>query len=211
MSNSPVRAYDCALLAAVLAVLAWSGTAPFDRFTWVLEIFPAVIGLAVLAATWKRFRFTDLALTLIALHMILLCVGGKYTYARVPLGEWVKDSLHLARNHYDRFGHFAQGLVPAIIARELLIRLRVVARRGWLPFLVISICLAISASYELVEWVVALSSREAADSFLGTQGDPWDTQEDMATAIAGAVAALVLFSGWHDRQIRVLENAAQSA
>lgn len=211
MPNSPVRAYDYALLAAVLAVFGWSGVAPFDRFTWMLEVAPAVLGLAVLTATWRRFRFTDLALTLIALHMILLCVGGKYTYARVPLGEWVKDVLHLARNHYDRLGHLAQGFVPAIIARELLLRCGVLARRGWLPFLVVSICLAISASYELVEWVVALCSREAADSFLGTQGDPWDTQEDMAAAFLGAVAALVCFSRWHDRQIHALENEKSSA
>lgn len=207
MSNSPVRPYDYALLATVLAVLGWSGAAPFDRFTWLLEVVPAVLGLGVLAATWKRFRLTDLTLTLIALHMILLCVGGKYTYARVPLGEWFKDALHLTRNHYDRLGHFAQGVVPAIIARELLLRLHVLNRRGWLPFLVISICLAISAGYELIEWITSLSSGEAAESFLGTQGDPWDTQEDMATALVGAIAGLLIFGRWHDRQMHALDTA----
>ena len=198
---SPARPLHLALLAAVLGVLAWSGLAPHDRLTWWLEVAPALLGLAALAVSWRRFRLTDLALTLIALHMILLCVGGKYTYALVPLGDWVRDALHLARNHYDRLGHFAQGVVPAIVAREIILRRRVLAKRGWLPFLVVSICLAISATYELVEWLVALQSKEAADSFLGTQGDPWDTQEDMATALLGACAALLTLSRWHDAQI----------
>ena len=198
---TPARPLHLALLAAVLGVLAWSGLAPHDRLTWWLEVAPALLGLTAFAISWRRFRCTDLALTLIALHMILLCVGGKYTYALVPLGDWVRDALHLARNHYDRLGHFAQGFVPAIIAREILLRRRVLAKRGWLPFLVVSICLAISACYELVEWLVALQSKEAADSFLGTQGDPWDTQEDMATAFVGAIAALLTLSRWHDAQI----------
>ncbi len=203
---SPARPLHIAFFAAVLGVLAWSGLAPHDRLTWWLEVAPTIIGLVALAITWRRFRFTDLALTLIALHMILLCVGGKYTYALVPLGDWAKDALHLARNHYDRLGHFAQGFVPAIIARELLIRCHVLARRGWLPFLVISICLGISLTYELIEWLVALTSKEAADSFLGTQGDPWDTQEDMATAFVGAVVALLALSRWHDAQITRVES-----
>ena len=203
---SPARPLHLALLAAVLGVLAWSGLAQHDRLTWWLEVAPALIGLVALAISWRRFRFTDLALTLIALHMILLCVGGKYTYALVPLGDWVRDALHLARNHYDRLGHFAQGAVPAIIAREIILRRRVLAKRGWLPFLVVSICLAISATYELVEWLVALQSKEAADSFLGTQGDPWDTQEDMATAFVGAIAALLNLSRWHDAQIVKMEK-----
>lgn len=211
MSNSRLRPLDLVLAFAVLAVFVWSGIGPYDRLTWVLEIFPTVLGAAVLAFTRKRFRLTDLALILIALHMIILCVGGKYTYARVPLGEWVKDTLDLARNHYDRLGHFAQGFVPAIIARELLIRLRVVERRGWLAFLVICICLAISAVYELLEWAAALVSSEAAEAFLGTQGDVWDTQQDIATCLVGAVVALVALSGWHDRQIRELENNGDSA
>ncbi len=197
----PARPFHLALLAAVLGVLAWSGIAPRDRLTWWLEVAPTIVGLLALAGTWRRFRFTDLALTLIALHMVILCVGGRYTYALVPLGDWVRDALHLARNHYDRLGHFAQGFVPAIIAREIMLRRGVLARRGWLPFLVVCICGAISASYELVEWLVALTSKEAADSFLGTQGDPWDTQEDMALAFAGACAALVTLRRWHDAQL----------
>ena len=198
---SPARPFHLALLAAVLGVLAWSGLAPHDRLTWWLEVAPTLAGLAALAMTWRRFRLTDLALTLIALHMILLCVGGKYTYALVPFGDWVRDAFHLARNHYDRLGHFAQGFVPAIIAREIILRRRVLAKRAWLPFLVVSICLGISATYELVEWLVALTTKEAADSFLGTQGDPWDTQVDMALALLGAVAALLTLSRWHDSQM----------
>ena len=197
----PARPLHLALLAVVLGVLTWSGLAPHDRFTWWLEVAPALIGLAALAISWRRFRLTDLALTLIALHMMILCVGGKYTYALVPLGDWVRDAFHLARNHYDRLGHFAQGFVPAIIAREIILRRRVLAKRGWLPFLVVCICFAISAAYELIEWLVALKSGEAADSFLGTQGDPWDTQEDMATALIAACTALLTLGRWHDAQI----------
>lgn len=211
MSNSSPRPSHWVLLCAVLGVLVWSGIEPYDRVTWILEVSPTIVGLIVLAATWRRFRFTNLVLTLIAVHMILLCVGGKYTYARVPLGDWIKDTLDLARNHYDRVGHLAQGFVPALIAREILLRLHVVARRAWVPFLVVCICLAISAVYELIEWVTALVSEEAAESFLGTQGDFWDTQADMAWALAGAIAALLLLSRWHDRQMRTLENSGDSA
>ena len=203
-----IRPLHLALLAAVLGVLAWSGIAPYDRLTWWLEVSPTIIGLVALAATWRRFRFTDLALTLIALHMILLCVGGKYTYALVPLGDWARDTLHLSRNHYDRLGHIAQGFVPAIIAREILLRCGALARRGWLAFLVVCICGAISAAYELIEWLVALVSKEASDSFLGTQGDPWDTQTDMALAFAGAILALVTLARLHDAQLARLASAA---
>ena len=189
------------LLAAVLAVLVWSGIAPFDRFTWWLEVAPALIGLVVLLATHRRFPLTPLVLALIALHMMILCVGGKYTYALVPLGNWVRDTFHLSRNHYDRLGHFAQGFVPAMIARELFIRLNVIASPRWRAFLIVSVCLAISACYELFEWLVAISSGAASDSFLGTQGDVWDTQEDMALALIGAICALALLGRWHDRQL----------
>ena len=205
---SPPRPFHFALLAAVLVVLGWSGFAPYDRLTWWLEVAPALLGLVALGFTWRRFRLTDLALTLIALHMILLCAGGKYTYALVPLGDWVRDAFHLHRNHYDRLGHFAQGLVPAIIAREIFIRNKVVASAGWRSFFVIATCLAISAIYELVEWIAALTSAEAASAFLGTQGDVWDTQSDMALALVGAVCALVFFSGWHDRQLRAIDPRA---
>ena len=197
MKNS----YPLALLAAVLAVLAWSAISPFDRLTWWLEVAPALAGLVVLAVQWRRFRFTELVLTFIALHMILLCVGGHHTYALVPIGDWVKDALHLSRNHYDRLGHLAQGFVPALIARELLIRLRVVASPGWRRFFIVCIAMAISSAYEILEWLTALVAGEASDSFLGTQGDVWDTQIDMALALAGAVAALMFFARWHDRQL----------
>ena len=162
---------------------------------------PTLVGLVVIAANWRRFRITDLVLTFIALHMILLCVGGHYTYALVPFSDWVKDALHLSRNHYDRLGHVAQGFVPALIARELLIRLRVVACPGWRRFFIVCIAMAISSAYEILEWLTALVAGEASDSFLGTQGDVWDTQIDMALALAGAVAALMFFARWHDRQL----------
>jgi putative membrane protein len=189
------------LLCVFAAVLTWSAVHPHDYFTWILEVFPALIGLAVLAITYPRFQFTTLVYSLITLHCCILFAGGHYTYAEVPLGNWARDFFHLARNDYDRLGHFAQGFVPALIAREVLLRKRVVLRRGWVFFLVVSICLAISASYELLEWRVAVASGSAADAFLGTQGDPWDTQEDMATALVGAVLALVLLTRLHDRLI----------
>ena len=193
--------FPALLLAAVLAVLAWSGIAPFDRFTWWLEVAPALIGLAILIPTHQRFPLTPLVSALIALHIAILCVGGKYTYALVPLGEWVREAFHLSRNHYDRLGHFAQGFVPAMIARELFIRWNVIASPRWRAFLIVCVCLAISACYELVEWLVAICSGEAGDAFLGTQGDVWDTQEDMALALVGAVCALALLGRWHDRQL----------
>ena len=193
--------FSAVLLAAVLAVLVWSGLAPFDRFTWFLEVAPTIIGLAILIPTHRRFPLTPLVYALIALHMAILCVGGKYTYALVPLGDWFRDTFHLARNHYDRLGHFAQGFVPAMIARELFIRWKVIPSARWRAFLIVCVCLAISACYELVEWLVALVSGEAGDSFLGTQGDVWDTQTDMALALVGAICALLFLSKWHDRQL----------
>ncbi|HET7872072.1 MAG TPA: DUF2238 domain-containing protein [Terriglobales bacterium] len=189
------------LLGTFAAVLAWSAVRPHDYFTWGLEVFPAIIALAVLAATYSRFQFTTFVYLLVTVHACILFLGGHYTYAEVPLGNWVRDSFHLARNHYDRLGHFAQGFVPALVAREVLLRRKIVLRRGWLFFIVVSICLAISAAYELLEWRVAVATGSAADAFLGTQGDPWDTQEDMATALVGALAALLGFSRWHDRMI----------
>ncbi len=192
------------LLAAVLSILIWSGVAPFDRFTWWLEVSPALLGLAILIPTHRRFPLTRLLYILIALHMVLLCIGGKYTYALVPLGEWVRDAFHLARNHYDRLGHFAQGFVPAIIAREILLRRKVLAAHRWLPFLIVCICMTISAGYELLEWQVAIYAGELSDSFLGTQGDVWDTQEDMGVALVGACAALALLSRRHDRELAAL-------
>ena len=198
------------LLVFVFVVFVWSGWQPHDRLTWWLEIFPGLAGLIVLMATYRRFRFTTLCYTLIALHIAILCVGGHYTYARVPLFDWLRDVFGWHRNHYDRLGHFAQGLVPAMIAREIFIRLHVIAKRGWMPFLIVCVCLAISAFYELIEWWTALVSGDAAVSFLGTQGDVWDTQEDMLMALIGAICALIFLRPWQDRQLaRMVANRLQ--
>lgn len=191
-------------LAVYSAVLAWSAIYPKDRFTWWLEVFPALIAPVALALTWNRFRFTPLVYTLILLHCIILMVGGHYTYAEVPLFDEIKEMFALQRNNYDKLGHFAQGFVPALVAREILLRNAIVTRRGWLFFIVVSICLAISAFYELVEWWVAMLSGESAEAFLGTQGYIWDTQSDMAFALTGAVMALVLLGRMHDRQMAVV-------
>ena len=189
------------LLLGVAIVFAWSAWQPYDRLTWWLEIFPGLLGLIVLAATYQRFRFTTVVYTLIALHICLLCVGGHYTYARVPLFDWLREIFHWHRNHYDRLGHFAQGFVPAMIAREMFIRLGVLQRKTWMPFLVLSVCLAISASYEFIEWWTALLSGSASTEFLATQGDVWDTQEDMFMALIGATCALVFMRPLQDRQL----------
>jgi putative membrane protein len=194
------------LLLSFLALLAWSGIAPKDRFTWFLEVFPAIIGLIVLATTYKRFRLTDLLYILIWIHAVILLVGGHYTYAEVPLFNWIRDAFHQARNNYDKVGHFAQGFVPAIIAREILLRRGVLQRRGWVGFLAVCICLALSACYELFEWAVAEMTGTGADAFLGSQGDPWDTQKDMAFAFAGALSALLVLSRFHDAAIAKRES-----
>ena len=183
------------------AVLIWSGIAPKDYLTWFLEVLPALLGLMILAVTYKKFRFTQLVYTLILIHCIILMVGGHYTYAEVPLFDWIKESFELERNNYDKVGHFVQGFVPALIAREILIRKAVVNGRGWLNFIVLCICLALSAFYEFIEWWVALLSGQAADAFLGTQGYVWDTQSDMALALSGAILSLLVFSRTHDRAI----------
>lgn len=195
---SPLRTH-LVLLTVFIAVLAWSAVRPFDRFTWFLEVVPAVAGAVILAATYRRFRFTTLVYVLILIHAIILCVGGHYTYARVPLGDWVRDALNLDRNHYDRLGHFVQGFVPAMVAREVLVRASPLKPGRWLFFLVVCFCLALSASYELIEWAVAAMTGTAAEEFLGTQGDVWDTQKDMGLALVGALAALVGLSRIHDR------------
>ena len=196
-----------ALLAAVVVAILWSAWKPHDRFTWWLEVTPALIGLAILLPTYGRFRFTTLCYTLIALHICVLCVGGHYTYARVPLFDWLRPIFAWQRNNYDRLGHFMQGFVPAIIAREVFIRRAVLARQNWLPFLILAICLAISALYELIEWWTALLSGAAANDFLGSQGDVWDTQADMCTALVGAALALVFLSAFHNHAIRKLGDA----
>ena len=188
-------------------VLVWSGINPKDQFTWFLEVFPALIGFVLIVLTYKRFPLTPLLYTLILIHMIILMVGGHYTYAEVPAGEWVKELLHQSRNNYDKLGHFFQGFEPAILAREILIRKHIVtASRAWLNYIVLSIVLAFSAFYELVEWWVALATGEDAEAFLGTQGYMWDTQSDMMYALVGGIIALLLLSRWHDRQINEIRN-----
>jgi putative membrane protein len=196
-------------LAIYFGVLIWSGIAPKDGFTWWLEVFPALVGLVLILATFRRFPLTRLAYWLVLAHCVILMIGGHYTYAEVPWFNWLRDALHWQRNNYDKVGHFAQGFIPAILAREILWRLDVVRGRGWLNFIVLSICLALSASYELVEWGVALASGDSAVAFLATQGDPWDTQSDMGFALLGAILALTFLSKWHDRQLARL-NAVQA-
>ncbi len=200
-------------LALFFSVLIWSGIHPKDYLTWLLETAPAIIALFALIATRRRFPLTSLAYCLILIHSIILMVGGHYTYAEVPLFEGVNQLFALERNNYDKIGHLAQGFVPALVAREILIRNQVVSSRPWLNFLIICICLAISAFYELIEWWVALFSKEAADSFLGTQGYIWDTQSDMAYALIGALLAIVTLSRLHDRQLHKLtaNNSAGDA
>lgn len=188
-----------------LSVLVWSGIGPHDYPTWLLEVVPTLVAAAVLWFTRERFPLTRLTYILILVHCIILMVGGHYTYAEVPLGDWVKEAFDQTRNNYDKLGHFAQGFIPAIIAREILVRKKVVNFPGWRDFLIVCICLAISAFYELIEWWVALLSAEAADSFLGTQGYIWDTQSDMWLALLGAVSALILLSRWHDRQLALVK------
>lgn len=177
-----------------------SGIHPHDYFTWILEVFPAIIGLFILIFTFKKFRFSYLVYMLIVVHCYILFIGGHYTYAEVPLFDWIKDLFHQSRNNYDKLGHFAQGFVPAMIVRELFIRQEIV-KRGWLSFLTICVCLTISVLYEFLEWFVAVASGQSADSFLGTQGDVWDTQSDMLFALIGAICMIVFMSRIHDKQI----------
>jgi putative membrane protein len=184
--------------------LVWSGLYPKDSLTWLLEVMPALIGFVVLVATRRKFPLTGLTYLLILLHCVILMVGGHYTYAEVPLFDWIRDLFELERNNYDKVGHFIQGFVPVIIAREILIRNAIISGKGWLSFIVVCICLAISAFYELIEWWVAIMTGDSAEAFLGTQGYVWDTQSDMMYALVGAIVALVLLSKVHDRQIKTL-------
>jgi putative membrane protein len=188
-------------LTIYFGVLVWSGIGPKDTFTWILEVAPAIIGLVIMAATNKRYPLTPLLYTLILIHCMILMVGGHYTYAEVPLFETLKPVFGFERNNFDKLGHFAQGFVPAILAREILIRKAVVALPAWRNFLIVSVCLAFSAAYELIEWAVALLTGESAEAFLGTQGYIWDTQTDMAFALLGAMSALLLLAKRHDRQL----------
>jgi len=190
-----------------IGTLAWSGIDPKDRFTWLLEVAPALIAFGLIVATRRRFPLTPLALWLVLAHSVILMVGGHYTYAEVPLFDRLAEIMGGTRNNYDKVGHFAQGFIPAIISREILVRLNVVSGRRWLAFLVVCICLAASSVYELFEWWTAVLSEEAAEAFLGTQGYAWDTQSDMFFALTGAVLALLLLAKVHDRQLaRLLQT-----
>ncbi len=185
--------------AGLLTVLAWSGIHPHDYFTWFLEVLPAILGVGILAATYRRFQFTGLVYFLVFLHAIVLMIGGHYTYAEVPVFNWLRDHLGLVRNDYDRVGHFFQGFVPAVIMREVLLRTTPLKKGKMVFFLVACVCLAFSALYELFEWRVAVATGSAADAFLGTQGDVWDTQEDMATCLVGSLISLLTLGRYHDR------------
>ena len=193
-----------ALAAICTAALVISGIEPYDRATWILEVGPVVLGVPILAATFRRFPLTPLLYRLLLIHALILILGAHYTYAQVPIGYWVQDALELGRNHYDRLGHVAQGFVPAILGREILLRCSPLRPGKWLFVLVVSVCLAFSAFYEMLEWWVALVAGQAADSFLATQGDVWDTQWDMFLALIGASTSLLLLGRAHDRALAKL-------
>ncbi len=197
---------NATLAAIVVAALIVSGIAPFDRATWIMEVAPVLIALPVMVATRKSYPLTTLLTVLIAAHALVLIGGGAYSYARVPLGFWMQDVLGTVRNPYDKIGHFMQGFVPAMVAREILIRGGYVVGRRMTGFLCICIAMAISASYELIEWAAALAMGQGADEFLGTQGDPWDTQSDMFMALIGSSTAMLLLATWHDRQLKALNT-----
>ncbi len=184
-----------------LAVLIWSGINPKEYGTWILEVVPAVLGAAVLWYTRNSFPLTTMTYALILVHCVILIVGGHYTYAEVPLFDWIQDEFDLTRNNYDKVGHFAQGFIPAIITREIVVRKKVFTSTRWRDFFIVCFCLGFSAFYELIEWWVALMSEDAADSFLGTQGYIWDTQSDMAWALFGALLAIAFLGRWHDKQL----------
>jgi len=189
------------LLGLTVLALVISGIGPADRLTWAMEVAPVVIAIPILWATYRRFPLSSLVYGLLFVHGLILMLGGHYTYANVPAGFWVQDMFDLARNPYDRLGHFAQGFIPAILAREILVRASPLKDSKWLPFLVVCFCLAFSAFYELIEWWAAVALGQGANEFLGTQGDPWDTQWDMFLALCGAISALVLLSRVHDRNM----------
>ena len=188
--------------AVFIGVLLWSAIKPADATIWVLEVAPAVIGAVILVFTRKRFPLTTLTYVLILIHCIVLIVGGHYTYAEVPIGDWVRDTFDQSRNNYDKLGHFVQGFVPAMIARELVVRLNVFNSNKWRNFFIVCFCLAVAAFYELIEWWTAVLAGESADAFLSTQGYVWDTQADMWTALVGAVLALLLLGSWQDKELR---------
>lgn len=199
------RTFFTTLLFILAIIFAWSVIQPHDVFTWFLETFPIMVALPVLLASYKKFPLTRLLYVLILIHAVILMVGGHYTYAEVPAFNWLRDTFELSRNYYDRVGHFAQGFIPAIIAREILIRQNVVKRGAWLFFIVCCICLSISALYEFIEWWVAVATGDSAEAFLGTQGDVWDTQWDMFIALVGAITAQLSLQKWHDKQLTKMQ------
>lgn len=203
-SDRRTRTLAVTLLGFTLALLVWSGINPKERITWWLEVSPAIAAAIILVCTHRRFPFTPLAYVLIFLHAALLIVGGHYTYAEVPVGLWIKDWLNLERNHYDRLGHFVQGFVPAIVAREVLLRCTPLRPGWWLAWIIVSMSTGISALYELIEWAVAEIDSAGSQDFLGTQGDIWDTQKDMALCALGAAVSLLTLSRMHDRQLGAL-------
>ena len=202
MKNSSISKLHIGYITLFTLILIWSAINPKDQFTWLLEVLPALIGLVVVSFTYQSFRLTNLLYFLLLIHSIILMVGGHYTYAEVPLFDWIKDLTGGERNNYDKVGHFAQGFIPAMVARELLIRKDVVDKRGWLNFITVCICMAISVSYEFIEWWVAELTGEDAEAFLGTQGYVWDTQSDMLYATIGAILALIVLSNIHDKQLK---------
>jgi putative membrane protein len=193
--------YIYSLLLVFTVTLLWSIINPKEGFTCFLEIIPAIIGVLILALTFKRFRFTNFTYTLILVHCIILFIGGHYTYAEVPLFDYIKEVFHQSRNNYDKVGHFAQGFVPAMIIRELFIRKKVIANQSFFNFIIVSVCLAISAAYEWIEWGVSIATGDGGDAFLGTQGYVWDTQSDMLFATIGAIVSLLSFSKVQDNQL----------
>ena len=204
-----MKRYLAALLLLIAVALILSGLAPYDRTTWWLEVFPILLGAPILVATYRRFPLSSLLYTLLAVHALILILGGHYTYARVPLGFWAQDLFGFARNHYDRLGHFAQGFVPAILVREVLLRTSPLRPGRWLFVLVTAVCLAFSACYEFIEWWAALLGGHSAEAFLGTQGDVWDTQWDMFLALIGAITAQLVLARVHDRALKTLSVQAQ--
>lgn len=197
----------------VLIILFFAGLIgfainPHDYFTWILEVFPAILGFLILLFTFKRFQFTYLTYIMILFHCYILFIGGHYTYAQVPLFNWIKEVFHQSRNNYDKLGHFIQGFVPAIITRELFIRLHVFQKKTWIPFLTVCVCVTISVQYEFLEWFVSVVSGQSGDSFLGTQGDIWDTQSDMLFAMIGAICMVLTLSKFQDKQISLIQPVA---
>jgi putative membrane protein len=201
-TGAPRSREPAVLLALVSFAVVWSAIEPNDRTTWWMEVAPVLLGAPILVITRRRFPLTPLLYRLLFVHALILIMGAHYTYAEVPLGRWIGDRLGFARNHYDRLGHFAQGFVPAVLVREVLLRRSPLRPGGWLAFLTTCACLAFSAFYEMIEWWAAVAGGSAADAFLGTQGDVWDTQWDMFLAMVGAITALVTMSRVHDRQLR---------